>query len=159
MSETEPRNLDELSQLIETLKSAQAMGFSLGSSPVEPLIEVMVDLALQIRKSLKEGSVFWEKRSNKILKFSKTEVDALNNPKVIRSEVQRHLAWDPQISNFFGEIAQNLILVKRTHQLPDHLYCSGRGRQQDHQPGKQRVKFNSAQYHFHRRRSRRSKGN
>lgn len=146
---------EELSFLVETLRSALSRAYSISSSPVEPLIEVMVDIALQLKKTLKEGLVPWELKSNKSLKFSETKVDSLANPLVISTEKQRHTAWDPQLSNFFGELAKDLILVKRLHDLPQNLYSYGKARKQDCQPGQQRIK--AAEYHFFRRQSRKSK--
>lgn len=141
--------------VVKTLSEALETGYSIGSSPVEPLIEVMVDLALQVKQSLQEGLVSWELRRNKILKFSKTQVDALSNPKVLTSEVERHRAWDPLLSNFFGKIATDLVLVKQTHKLPENLYSSSQRGSQNRQPRQQKI--NSAVYHFRRRRSRLSK--
>jgi len=137
------------------LSEALQLGYSIGSSPVEPLLEVMVDLALQISQSLQKGLVSWELRSNKILKFSKTEVDALSNPKIITSEIQRHPAWDPQLSFYFRELATNLVLVKQRHKLPENLYSSSKRGDEDRQPRQQKI--NTAVYQFRRRQSRRSK--
>jgi hypothetical protein len=146
-----------LKTVVELLSEALKTGYSIGSSPVEPLIEVMVDLALQVKNSLQEGLVSWELRSNKILKFSKTEIDALSNPKVLSSEVERHRAWDPLLSNFFGKIATDLIVVKQTHKLPENLYSSSKRGDQDRHPGQQKI--NTAVYQFHRRQSRRVRRN
>lgn len=135
---------------IETLTRAKAAGFSmLSSSPVEPLLEVMVDMSLQLKNLLQEGRVTWEARSNKSLKFSQFQVDALANPKVISSEKQRHTAWDPSISFFFQELAQTLILLKTKHQLPKDLYSKGRAAQSSKQ--KEQHLNKGAVYQFRRR--------
>lgn len=140
---------DLLDSWIEILQRAKTVGFSTLSSPVEPLLEVMVDLSLQLKNLLQEGRVTWEARSNKSLKFSQFQVDALANPKVIRSEKQRHSAWDPSISTFFEETAKILIALKTKHQLPEHLYCKGRDAKPSKQPGHHIN--NSSVYQFHRR--------
>jgi len=143
-------SLDEnlLDLWIETLQRAKTVGFNLSSSPIEPLLEVMVDLSLQLKNALQEGRVTWEASSNKSLKFSESQVDALSNPKVIRSEKQRHTAWDPSISLFFKDLAENLVLLKVNHHLPQNLYSYGRddSRQQS-QKGRPKV----ATYQFYRR--------
>ncbi len=147
---------ERLKTTVQTLSEALQLGFSIRSSPVEPLLEVLVDLALQLKYLLQEGFVTWEAKSNKLLKFSKTDVDVLNNPKVLTSEVQRHVAWDPQLSNFFGELAQTLVSIKRHHELPKDLYSSGKHGSCPSDPKQHRIK-NGAVYHFYRRQSRKSK--
>lgn len=117
-----------LNDLIVTLQDADKIGYQILSSPVEPLIEVMVDLSLKLREKLKTGDAFWERRFNKTLTFSKTEVDVLNNPKIFRSEVQRNKAWDPALSLFFEKLAQDLIRLKMSHKLPKDLYSYGKQR-------------------------------
>lgn len=157
-SDPKPDWEERLSLAIQTLSEAHKLGFSIGSSPVEPLVEVMVDLALQLKHLLQEGLVPWELRSNKSLKFSETKVDALSNPLVIRTESQRHLAFSPQLSNFFGELAKSLVVIKDTHHLPQDLYSYGEGRDQNNQPRQHLVGKNpSAVHHFRRRRARQSK--
>ncbi len=144
--------LDEnlLDQWIQILTEAKQVGFSSSSSPVEPLLEVMIDLCLQLKQLLQEGSRTWEARSNKSLKFSTSQVDALSNPKVIRSEKQRHTAWDPSISLFFKELAESLVRLKSEHQLPKDLYSKGRGAQDPQQIKKPRRPSRPV-YHFYRR--------
>jgi len=140
---------DLLGQTILILEEARTQGFSSLSSPVEPLLEVMVDLCLQLKQLLQEGTITWERRSNKTLKFSNFQVDALSNPKVITSEKRRSIAWNPSISFFFEELAKTLIRLKREHQLPKDLYSKGRGAQN---PGQKEKQINNtAVYQFNRR--------
>lgn len=142
---------DLLNVWIDILQRAKTVGFSTLSSPVEPLLEVMVDLCLQLKQLLQEGRVPWEARSNKSLKFSQFQVDALANPKVISSERQRHSAWDPSISFFFQELAQTLIALKTKHKLPEHLYCKGSYAGSSKQNQEPFPKQTGKGYHFRRR--------
>jgi len=144
---------DRLDLWIETLTRAKTVGFSTLSSPVEPLLEVMVDLSLQLKNLLQEGTVTWETRSNKSLKFSEFEVDALSNPKVIRSEKQRNTAWDPSISFYFKELAETLIRLKTDHKLPKDLYSKGRSDSSPQRAENLPVNKGSV-HHFHRRQAR-----
>lgn len=143
--------LDEtqIDSLIEVLLQAKTIGFSISSSPIEPLLEVMVDLSLKLQEAFQEGRA-WEARTNKLLKFSTTDVDSLGNPKVITSEKPRTIAWDPSSSLFFKELAQTLVRLKTTKRLPKDLYSNGKpasGSSQQEQP----VNRKTAVYHFYRR--------
>jgi len=142
---------DQLDRWIQVLTEAKQVGFSSLSSPVEPLLEVMIDLCLQLKQLLQEGTVAWETRSNKSLKFSEFQVDALSNPKVIRSEKQRHVAWDPSISFFFKELAETLVRLKASHKLPKDLYSNGRCGQDRKQIKNRTPKLGVQVYHFYRR--------
>lgn len=149
---------DLLDSWIEILQRAKTIGFSTLSSPVEPLLEVMVDLSLQLKNVLQEGTVTWEARSNKTLKFSEFQVDALSNPKVIRSEKQRTHAWSPSISLYFEELAKTLIRLKTTHLLPEDLYSKGKpAAGSDRQ--EQQIKNLTTVHHFRRRTRLRKKKN
>lgn len=138
--------LDEhrLGILIETLVRAKEIGFSCSSSPVLPLLEVMIDLALKLKEQLQQGSTFWSERFNPGLKFLETHQDALGNPKSIKLEFRRFVACDPQLANYFSQLAQDLIQVKRLQRLPEHLYCTAK---QEAAP----QKIKPSCYHFFRR--------
>jgi len=143
---------DQLERWIQVLTEAKEIGFSSLSSPIEPLLEVMIDLCLQLKQLLQEGRTTWETRSNKTLKFSKFQVDSLSNPKVITSEKQRHVAWDPSISFFFKELAETLVRLKASHKLPKDLYSNGRcgqDRKQIKSPVPEVI--GTQAYHFYRR--------
>jgi hypothetical protein len=151
-SESKMDFLDEnrIDAWIRIFQEAKQFGFSFPSSPIEPLLEVMVDLSLQLSNLLQEGMRTWEHRSNKTLKFSETQVDALANPKVITSEKRRNLAWDPLIAHFFKELSQTLVRLKQSHQLPKDLYSYG-SRCAESNRQKHSAKLKPSVYHFYRR--------
>lgn len=115
-------DVNQIDLWIEMLSEAKKFGFSFTSSPVELLLELMVDLALKLRTQFKEGSTTWEARRNEGLKFSETQVDALNNPKVLKIRYVQKQAWDPQLSLFFEKLAETLIKVKHSKKLEEDLY-------------------------------------
>lgn len=156
MEECPMDTLDEdlIDLWIETLQRAKTVGFESSSSPIEPLLEVMVDLALQLKNLLQEGRITWELRSNKTLKFSEFQVDALANPKVLSSEKRRNIAWDPLLSTFFAELAQSLISVKKTHHGPENLYYSRSKAESSKQSQKQLPKLQRTVVYHYRRRTR-----
>jgi len=108
---------DRLDELIKALQSAQQMGFSSLSSPVDALLETGIDLFLILSSLFTEGAQ--ERIKNPEIKFSRTQVDSLNNPKQIRLRKTQKEFWDPQLSKMFRKLASFLVLVK--NRKPDAL--------------------------------------
>lgn len=144
--------LDE-SQLdfwIEVLSEAKRIGYSLSSSPVELLLETMVDFALKLSNVFEQGSGTWSGRKNAALKFSEKAVDSLGNPKVLKIREQEVSTLNPQLSFYFRELAKQLVEVKRRKELPENLYSS-------EQPKPAHQKIRQTSYHFFRRQARRKR--
>lgn len=143
---------NQIDSWIQLLTEAKTIGFSFSSSPVEPLLELMVDLAVKLKNEfLEDLGTFWDEETNPSLKFSKTQVDSLSNPKVIYIRDRKQPAWDPRLSSFFGELAANLIRIKRLRKLPTDLYSEGK------QQTPNRSKIKRSTYFFRKRARRRQK--
>ena len=134
---------DQIKFQIEILTEALNMGYSSPSSPVEPLIEVVIDLLLKLGNVLQEGRAFWKGRKNPSIKFLDF-ADELANPKSIKIWDRRESAWNPELAKYFKQVALDLTKIKRFHELPEHLYCSD-------QSVKRKDKVNQKTYHFYRR--------
>lgn len=145
-------NENQLDQWILILTEAKRVGYSLSSSPAELLLELMVDCALKLANQFQQGLGSWNFRKNEVLKFSQTKVDALNNPKVIRIREPETSTFNPLLSSFFKEMAQQLVQVKRLKDLPRDLYS-----EVGPKTGHQKIKTRAEVYHFFRRQAR-SKG-
>lgn len=140
----DPLDENQLSLLIETLLRAKTFGFSISASPVEPLIEVMVDLSLQLRNLLKEGKSPWQQKLNPELKFLE-QADELGNFKSLKLLKPTQPAFEPEVSEWFSRLAQDLIAVKTHHHLPKNLYSFGKGDNGPHRKQRPQV------YHYFRR--------
>lgn len=144
-------DLDEnrLKAWIEILQTALKMGYSSSSLPADVLLDVMIDGCLQLRnQSQAEG--LWSSRSNATLEFLErplklksggfsgvwsTIPDSLGNVGQKRRQPRPEKMTNPALPKFFDELAQLLVNVKRTHQVPQNLYsCVHEDRR--HKPSK-----------------------
>lgn len=137
--------VDTLNQLLE----AYRLGFSTFSSPVNPIMRVVIDLILKLRNLFKEGGSKWDHPPNKSIRFldgisAPWVPDALGNPKQISFRDRPSFAQDAQLSQYFEKIALQLTEIKRSKTLPKNLYSFGN--RQD--PKKQ---INKSNYHYFRR--------
>lgn len=107
-------DFDRMRQLIDALEVALKYGYSTKSSPIKPLIGVMVDLSLQI-KNLLEESATWEERKNPSLK-DMSVVDLLDNKLYhysgLESSLERGFSEYKEIADLYG----NPKMIKIAHQ-------------------------------------------
>lgn len=139
----------ELMETLHQLLEAYKLGFSTFSSPVNPLMRIMIDLALKLSNLFKEGRERWDHPVNKSIRFldgisGPWEADALGNPRQIYSRVPQKSAYDPQLAEFFSNLALDLVLIKRSKFLPKDLYSFKDRNYRRDKPKK-------ASYHYFRR--------
>lgn len=135
--------------LLETLLEAYKTGFSFSSSPVSLTLRVVIDLVLKLKNMFQEGRQRWHHAANKSIKFmdgisAPWVPDELGNPRQISSRVLSKTADDPQLAEFFGKLALDLVQIQRLESLPEHLYCF-------EQKPQSKKKIKPASYHFFRR--------
>lgn len=140
-------DLEGLAELKSQLDLAIESGFSVASpnsSPVlSTLIEIMMDLSLKLRNKLQEGRTPWQGRKNPGIKFL-DQADELGNFKSIKLKFPQQIGYDPRLSKYFENLAQELSQIRRLKGLPEHLYRSDK-------PEARQEKRNKSSYHFHRR--------
>lgn len=141
--------LDRINSLIEILQLAKSVGYSIHSSPVQPLIEVTIDLLLKLSNLFQQRGIFWEARKNPSIKFLDIS-DSLGNPKSIKLFERSRLAENPQLSEYFRKKAVELSRIKSLKDLPQDLYPYGQDR-------KKPPKISSKEHHFFRRTRNRKK--
>ena len=112
MSAMNTLDKDRLKDLIKFLQLADKVGFSSLSSPTELLLEIQIDLALLLDNLLREGQQ--SQRTNKSVRFSEIDRDALGNPKQISFfEKKRYLIWSPEAADFYKSVALFSATLKR----------------------------------------------
>lgn len=103
----------DLSRIIDTLsvlKTALSRGYSVQSSPVDLLLESILDLALILKREFFEGS--FARKLNPSLRFSKRYQDPLGNPKQIKFQKSSKFYQDDQAADFFEGLALVIKLIK-----------------------------------------------
>lgn len=140
-----------LLEIFQQLAEAYSLGYSISSSPVTLYLRAMIDLSLKLSNLFETGGTTWDRKVNKTLQFFDGETglpwqpDALGNPRQrMFREKPSESAWSPQLSEYFREMAKDLVLIKRSKLLPKHLYCSEKTENL-----KKKIKQKS--YHFFRR--------
>jgi len=128
---------------------AYKLGYSISSSPVRPLIRVMIDISLKLKNLFQEGQESWEHRRTPALKFfdgfsAPWIPDELGNPLQSKRRFPQKFAYDPKLSDFFGKLAQSLVQIQLSEQAPKDLYSFG-------EPQKVQKKIKHESYHFFRR--------
>lgn len=116
MKRLEPSDyLEKLRLLSQMLRDAEKYGFefsfeSLGSSPVDVLLEVTTDALLLLRAFYGEGSQ--GRRASPGIAFLDRS-DELGNPKSIKINIDRERFWDPEAPKFLMELASGFVKLKR----------------------------------------------
>ena len=135
---------DQIDLWIEILSEAKRNIFALtSSSPTKFLLEFMIDLSLKLKNEFKQSGTFWEDSKNPSIKFLDF-ADSLGNPKSIKLREFRKPSVNPQLSEYFGELALDLVRIKDLQDLPKDLYSKGKNRQGP-------SKTNQKVYHYRRR--------
>lgn len=108
--------LDEsaLGSLITFLEEAYVSGFSTDeSSPLIPLLEILIDLNLRMSYFFKKGGPLEKSKNPSIKELDRA--DALGNAKMIKVfDIPSWVHPDPKISFIFKRNAENLVSFKRT---------------------------------------------
>lgn len=106
-----------LRELIRILQIADKHGFGLSqlSSPIDILLNAIIDMILLLKTQLSVGSKF--RKNNPGMIFSDKISDALGNPKQILFRKKERLLWDPQASDILLSLASALVLVKNGKSL------------------------------------------
>lgn len=105
--------LAELLELLETARSQRTGGYSFESSPLIPLLEILIDLNLRVAELFREGGRLEDKPNPSIKELDVS--DALGNAKMIKIfERPKWAHADPQISFIFRRTAERLVLFKNT---------------------------------------------
>lgn len=162
-------NRELLRDYSHRIEDALLMGFDLSLSfPAEPLIEFMIDASLRLRKLLQEGGAWAEVNNPELEFFDKpakfrtsglhsgcrvTKVDDLANVQNKQTGDGPPPMYDPILEVFFQNLANTLVQIKRTHNLPRHLYCQ-EGEQRRYDPA---TKITPETYRYLKRRKDRLK--
>lgn len=104
---------ESLKNVILILQEAEKYGFSSISSPIEVLLETLVDLLLGLASNLEAGQL--ERKTNKFLKFDDFSQNELGNPRQIRWNKTRVWLEDPVFAETLREIASLLISWQSNH--------------------------------------------
>lgn len=103
--------LREMKNLMsEASRLIQPEGSSASSSPIESILETLVDLLLLLRNILKEGTK--GRRKNQGLKFSQRLSDPLGNPLQISIKFAQEIFWDPESEEILLRLIQVLLDFK-----------------------------------------------
>lgn len=105
---------------LEGLKLAQnsAISFRLYTSPLEPLIEITIDLLIKLSFALKMEGIRAFPTPNPELTFTEREQDALGNPKQYRNiKLPPIIGPQPFSSEVMRMTAQYLVSLKRCFQV------------------------------------------
>lgn len=110
---------DRLEFLIKTLQRGLKYGFKTPSSPILPLLEVLIDLCLHLKYQFDEVQVTWEGHKNPGLRFLEDEQDVLGNPKQIKVHYPSKLAWiNPELGDYFADLASEVAYIASKQRLP-----------------------------------------
>ena len=115
---------DTLKELIRVLQIADKHSFGLSSlsSPIDLLIDVIVDLILIMRQHLIDGAAF--RKNNPGIKFLDRFQDVLGNPKQISFRKKERLLWDPEAKEWILALASTLVQVKTGIRFKDAFMAS-----------------------------------
>jgi hypothetical protein len=121
----------ELVETLDLLREAYKLGFSTFSSPVRPIIRVMIDLALKLSNLFQQGSTRWDHPRNKSIRFfdginARWIPDELGNPRQSSSRIPQKIADDPRLSKYFRKLALDLIKIQTAEGFPKDLYSLGK---------------------------------
>lgn len=103
-------DLRNLEGLIDALKTARSAGFFSESSPVDVLLEIIIDSILSLKNALKEGAK--ERTFNPELRFLENFRDELGNTKSIRIKKTPRVRYDPESERFLNQIISFFVLLK-----------------------------------------------
>jgi hypothetical protein len=135
----------QLEELIAILIEAKNIGFSARSSPIEPLLELMIDLSLKLKNLFEFGETKWTGKKNPVIKFSEKFVDSLGNPKQITLWFAKERAQSPQLAQYFGKLAEEILLIKQRHEIPTPFHVEKGGLL------RMPKKISTKSYHYYRR--------
>lgn len=102
---------EKLTELISLLKSIQSTGYSLGSSPADILLDILIDITWLLSRIYGEGAR--GQSLNEGVGFSDIFQDVLGNPKQFKIHFESKLYWDPKVSIFMKELTQAFVLLKK----------------------------------------------
>jgi hypothetical protein len=106
------QNAERLKELIQALEKAYMVGFASQSSPVDLLIDVMIDTSLLLKGFLLEKK---DVSKNPGIKFLETQQDVLGNPKQVQIPELIMDWYNPNASKFFASLAVELVKMKQFH--------------------------------------------
>jgi hypothetical protein len=112
---------NRLRNLRDILNQALRQGFESISSPIEPLIQLMIDLSLQLKFLFGDQQTYWTGKKNPGLRFLDTEQDSLGNPKQIRINFPGKRAYDEGLEEYFSDLAEELAYIASKKRLPSDL--------------------------------------
>lgn len=103
--------VDKVRELIKFLETCLQTGFELStSSPIDILLDALIDLSLLLKISYKEGGK--ERKKTPGLKFSERFQDPLGNPRQTKIHFESQIAWDPQAAEFFAALGSLGVRLK-----------------------------------------------
>ena len=119
MNPESQKPIDKVTEFVALLKEAVKYGFEISFdensyfdfSPVDILLDSMIDILLIMRKLFDLGST--GPRKNQGIGFSDRFQDVLGNPKQFRINFARDYFWDPEAYEFLMQLASVFISVKR----------------------------------------------
>jgi hypothetical protein len=107
---------EKLGELIILLTTLYETGFSLSSSPLTPILEIITDLLLQLARYFDEGGPLTQRTNPSIKELDMS--DALGNAKMIK--VFTNPKWahpDSEKANYIRWMASNFVEFKRTGRI------------------------------------------
>jgi hypothetical protein len=117
-----PEQVSQVENLRFLLKEAISYGYdvlysekSFLSSPVDILLDSVIDILLIIGKLFIEGST--SSKPNQGLGFSDKYQDVLGNPKQFKISYPAKYYWDPQAEEIFFRLAEAFVRIKRQENL------------------------------------------
>lgn len=140
--------------LIENLQFLKSEGYSLDAPPLEPLLQVMIDLALQVSYRLKEqGS--WKGHLNPTIKEFDYS-DELGNTKMVSIPGFSVFKANPEGVLFFKRIAEEVAYFVRFQKVPIQISSLEKNSKNlDSVPSsKERKKQTSSSSHYYARKRR-----
>lgn len=119
MNAQEPNPYQSLNEFLQIMKEAQKYGYEIsdessyfGSSPIEVLLESMVDILLLLKDYFRLGVL--GKKRNTGLRFSQRYSDPLGNPKQIKISYPQDFFFDPDAEEFFTALALCFIAIRKS---------------------------------------------
>jgi hypothetical protein len=157
----------ELKNIIDNLETLRLSGFSLSStsSPLEPLLETLLELNFRLSKICQqEDGFFWkEKESPSIKELPKA--DELGNAKMVKVfGKSSYNPRDKKLAAFFMAQAEAIAFLIREHRLPKWITCPQGRSEPSKVSSSKKLKKNSNKkkkassiVYYHRRHQRRTR--
>ncbi len=89
------KELEDVDQMIGLLNAVKNSAFRLSSSPVDVLVQLLVDLLMRIKNSYEHGSPDFERNNPKIVFLDDEPMGELGNSRQRTIQLKSYLNWGP----------------------------------------------------------------